>query len=160
MFESYCNKNKSSRHSTSSLCVVALRMAESRSRLSMEKREELTRIFLCLDTDGNGRLSREEVGAWLRGAGYSGLTDQQIEVGHADDDLLLFPRARAHTHTHSTHARARAHTHTHTQTHTTRHRKGEKKHFQFSKVGQWWGWGGEGWRGERGRGCKWRGAGG
>ena len=63
-------------------------MAERRPPLSKEKREQLTKAFLELDTDGNGWLSREEVGAWLREAGHK-LTDQQVEVGHTDNDGLL-----------------------------------------------------------------------
>ena len=60
------------------------------SHLSQQKRAEYAKVFLELDSDGNGWLSREEVGSWLRGAGFK-LADQQIEVGHADSDFLLLP---------------------------------------------------------------------
>ena len=57
----------------------AVSMAQKGAHLSRQKREEYMKLFNNLDKDGNGWLSREEVGDWLRGAGYK-LSEQKVEV--------------------------------------------------------------------------------
>nr|KAG5706135.1 hypothetical protein BaRGS_025757 [Batillaria attramentaria] len=47
-------------------------------KLTLEQRKEYARVFVELDSDGNGWLSREEVGIWLRNSGYN-LSDQEKE---------------------------------------------------------------------------------
>jgi hypothetical protein len=56
--------------------------------LTKEKTLEYMKVFNELDTNRDGSLSREEIGEWLRGSGFSNLTDQQVEVSSGMSILL------------------------------------------------------------------------